>query len=86
MEQQTITNTIANIPIGRVSKHISLIDFNNIYQQLTHVNHTIEASFLSAVMLADMKYFTIHLSGYFVPDALHRKITLAARLGRLGTG
>ena len=64
-------------------QHISLIDFNDVYRQFTYVSHTIEVSLLSAVVLADMTYFTIRLSGYFVPEAPNRKIILAARSGRL---
>jgi hypothetical protein len=71
------------VPFGRVYQHISLIDFNDVYRQFTYVSHAIEASLLSAVVLADMTYFTIRLLGYFVPEAPHRKITLAARSGRL---
>lgn len=71
------------MPFGRVFQHISLIDFYDVYRQFTCVSHTIEASLLSAFVLADMTNFTIRLSGYFVPEAPHRKIALAARSGRL---
>ena len=71
------------MPFGRVFQHISLIDFDDVYRQFTCVSHTIEASLPSAFVLADMTDFTIRLSGYFVPEASHRRITLAARPGRL---
>ena len=71
------------MPFGRVFQHISLIDFDDVYRQFTCVSHTIEASLPSAFVLADMTDFTIRLSGYFVPKASHRRITLAARPGRL---
>ena len=71
------------MPFGRVFQHISLIDFDDVYRQFTYVSHTIEASLPSAFVLADMTDFTICLSGYFVPEASHRRITLAARSGRL---
>ena len=64
-------------------QHISLIDFDDVYQQFTFVSHTIEASLPSTFVLADMTDFTIRLSGYFVPEASHRRITLAAHSGRL---
>ena len=71
------------MPFGRVFQHVSLIDFDDVYRQFTSVSHTIEALLPSAFVLADMKDFTIRLSGYFVPEASHRQITLAARSGRL---
>ncbi len=71
------------MPFGRVFQHISLIDFHDVYQQFTYVSHTIEASLPSTFVLADMTDFTIRLSGYFVPEASHRRITPAARPGRL---
>ena len=57
---------------GRVFQHISLIDFYDVYRQFTCVSHTIEASLLSAFVLADVTHFAIRLSGYFVPEAPDR--------------
>ena len=71
------------MPFGRVFQHVSLIDFDDVYRQFTSVSHTIEALRPSAFVLADMTDFTISLSGYVVPEAPHRRITLAARSGRL---